>query len=90
VAAFSTPTRWCKGSIVISGGIYVPGCPPRPEQLLQSIIDWQDKIDKTGTLTGHEFAGRTQSEAAQTLGRCRSIPKEAMSPPAISPRRPAA
>ena len=47
--------------------IYVPGCPPRPEQLLQSVIDLQDKIKKTGTLTGREFARRTGSDGPITL-----------------------
>jgi NADH-quinone oxidoreductase subunit B len=38
--------------------IYVPGCPPRPEQLLASIIDLQSAIMKQGTLNGTEFAER--------------------------------
>ena len=29
--------------------MYVPGCPPRPEQLIQSIIDLQDKVQREGT-----------------------------------------
>ena len=47
--------------------VFIPGCPPRPEQVLQAIIDLQDRITKEGTLTGTEFAKRTQYEGPRPL-----------------------
>jgi NADH-quinone oxidoreductase subunit B len=60
--------------------IYVPGCPPRPEQLIQSVIDLQDRIRATGTLSGREFQARVRPEAPAPLATIAS-PEEAVIAP---------
>ena len=47
--------------------MYIPGCPPRPEQLIQAIIDLQDKIQREGTMSGREFDTSERQQRKRAL-----------------------
>lgn len=71
--------------------MYIPGCPPRPEQLIRALLDLQDKIQNTGTVHFTEFAKRETPEGPvvfepDEIARIRNQDRMKLSLPIYNPR----
>ncbi|WP_165074213.1 NADH-quinone oxidoreductase subunit B [Paludisphaera rhizosphaerae] len=54
--------------------VYIPGCPPRPEQILRAVMDIQAKVQKGGTTFGNEGLPELRAREKYVLAQREAAP----------------